>query len=147
MAVTSRGSDNLARQIVRHEMQGRNGLDEVVAAGEQTWERLRQRLVGLIGTIGFDALASRAVRLAAADVPWLSDVRVDAVTDGGLGGLRDAVEGRESAEVVEGLMSLLATFLTVLTRLIRFDLVLRLVSEEWIELRLDAEELYAEGTK
>jgi hypothetical protein len=92
-------------------------------------EKLRLPLSTLMGDVGFNALLSRALMLASAEVSWLRAVHVKA--DGSWEGLVE-LETRASAdELFEGRVALLAQLLELLMAFIGESLTLRLVREVW----------------
>jgi hypothetical protein len=118
--------------------------EAVAEAGERTWERLRRRLIVLIGPEGFDALFARALALARADYPVLADVRYDAAEEYGLTGLRESAPEHPPSDIRDALVAVTAHFLAVLVRLIGADLVVRLLREAWPELPPKDVELHGE---
>src|SRR6185312_7598971 len=98
-------------------------------------DKLRPQLAALMGTVGFRALASRALALANAEVPWLRAVHVKA--DGSFEGLAELEAQVDPEEIFEGGIVLLAQLLGLLVAFIGEDLTLRLVREVWSKLSLD----------
>jgi len=90
---------------------------------------LRPHLATLVGKDGARALLARALALAAAEVPWLGAVRVDA--DGDVEGLEAAGVGLDPAEILEGRVVWLAQLLGLLVAFIGPNLTSRLVGEIW----------------
>lgn len=98
-------------------------------------QRLCAHLATFMGDVGIQALQSRALELATADVAWLSAVSVKA--DGSLGGL-DAPEADVSpAEHARAAVALLARLVDLLATFIGEELTLQLVREAWPDLPLD----------
>ncbi len=126
--------DRLARRLVLAEARGLNRPEALVAAGEQTWERLRRRLIALIGPIGCDALFARALALARSDHPLLADSTADTANGSGGAGVRARLREQEPTEALAALVAVMTYFLTALVRMIGADLVVRLVREEWPDL-------------
>ena len=77
-------AQKLAEQLLLYEGQGQAGPAATVGAVQRACVRLRWRLVVLVGSVGFAALFSRALRLAQEDFPLLQGVTADAQSDGGL---------------------------------------------------------------
>ncbi len=101
-------------------------------------EKLRPHLATYMGSVGFQALLSRSLTLAGADVPWLRTVRVK--PDGSPEGL-DKLEARvDPQEIVEGSVVLVAQLLALLIAFIGEDLTLRMVREVWLKLPPDGSE-------
>lgn len=87
----------------------------------------------LLGTAGFQALLSRAVILAKADVPGLAALAVR--TDGSLDGLDERDDGKRLFS--EGEVILVAHFLGLLLTFLGEALMLRLVNDAWPKVSLD----------
>ena len=104
----------LARRLVMYEAHDLDRPEAVAEAGERTWERLRRRLIVLIGPEGFDALFARALALARADYPVLADVRYDAAEEYGLTGLRESAPEHPPSDMRDALVAVTAHFLAVL---------------------------------
>jgi len=98
-------------------------------------EKLRPRLVTLMGNTGFRALLSRALARAAADVPSLRAVQVEA--DGSLAEADKLEVQAAPEELAKGSVVLLAHLLGLLVTFIGETLALRLVREVWPKLPLD----------
>ncbi len=96
-------------------------------------EKLRPCLAQVVGDLGFTAVLSRALVIANADVAWLRAVHVK--PDGSLEAL-EALEGLDELEakvdpqgIAEGIVVLLAEFVSLLVELIGERLVLQLVHQ------------------
>jgi len=124
----------LARRLVMDEARGLDRSEAVAEAGERAWERLRLRLIVLIGPEGCDALFARALALSRSDYPMLAGVHYEAASGYGLTGLRESAREYAPTDVLDALVTATAHFLAVLARLIGADLVLRLVREAWPKL-------------
>jgi hypothetical protein len=124
----------LARRLIMYEAHGLDRPEVLAEAGERTWERLRRRLVALIGPEGFDALFARALALARSDHPMLADIHYDAAKGYSLMGLREGAHEHVPTDVLDALVAVTAHFFAVLVRLIGADLVVRLMREAWPEL-------------
>jgi len=107
---------DLARSLVARETDPNASSLHTEPATVRVYERLRRQLGAPVGVDGFQALASRALALAKAESPRLSDVQVTAT--GGLHGLdateslTDADEGGEAGILL--IAQLLGLFLTFL---------------------------------
>lgn len=90
-------------------------------------EKLRPCLAQTVGDLGFNAVLSRALAIAKADIAWLRVVHVK--PDGTLEGL-DQLEAKVGPkEIAEGRVVLLAEFVSLLVELIGERLVLQLVHQ------------------
>ena len=56
--------EELARRLLAYEAGEKTSPEELAAAGERAYLRLRERLAVLLGATGFDALWARAMHLA-----------------------------------------------------------------------------------
>ena len=125
---------DFAKRLMSHEKLKNKSSDASSPAAFHVVARLRPNLATLVGNDGFQALLSRALALAIAEVSWLRAVTVK--KDGTLEGLQ-AVHALDPAEVLEGRVVLLAQLLGLLTAFIGSNLTLRLVGEIWPTLSLD----------
>jgi hypothetical protein len=98
--------------------------------------KLRSHLSRLVGVEGFQALLTRALALAKAEVGWLATVRVQA--NATLEGFDAAAQQQPSEVVAEGSAVLLAQLLGLLVTFIGEALTLRLVQDVWPEAQGDA---------
>ena len=89
---------DFARRLFDHEAAGAQRTQELADAMERVCQALRTRLTPLVSLAGFNALLARAVTLATRDFPFLATIGAINTPNGSLGGLRQAVEGREPAE-------------------------------------------------
>jgi hypothetical protein len=125
-----------AARVIAHETRGTKSFETGVPAAFRAIETLRVPLAAVMGTEGVRAIGSRALALAAADVPWLRALHVKA--DGSFEGL-DAVEAQIGPEdTAEGGIAVLAQLLGLLAAFIGENLTLGLVREVWPNLSLDS---------
>ena len=143
MSVASSNTATLARQLVTYEARGLDRPEAVAEAGERAWERLRRRLIVLIGPEGFHALFARALALARSDYPMLAGITYEAANGYDLTSLRESVHEHAPTDLLDALVTVTANFLAVLVRLIGADLAMRLVREAWPE--LPPEEIHLSG--
>lgn len=121
---------NVAKQLTAFETP-RNTFGEVDnPSAFRAVDKLRPHLSMLMGRSGFQALLTRALVLASAEVPWLSAVRV--VTDGELEGLTAAQV--DTSNFSEGEVVLLAQLLRLLVAFIGPALAIRLIDQVWPQL-------------
>jgi hypothetical protein len=86
---------DLARSLIARETYTNTSSLHPEPAVLRVYERLRRQLAAPVGVEGFQALASRALALAKAESPWLSDVQVTA--NGALRGLGE-MESQANAD-------------------------------------------------
>lgn len=98
-------------------------------------EKLRPHLATLMGKAGFQALLSRALALAAREIPWMAGVQAKA--DGTLDDFGDGGETVTAAEMAMAGEVLLVRMLDLLVAFIGEILTIRLVREVWPRLPLD----------
>ena len=116
-------------------MRGKNAHDTKTPMAFLVSGKLRPSLATLMGNAGFDALISRALALASAEVPWLLAVHFKA--DGSFEGFQELVAQRKPDEIMQGGVVLLAQLLGLLATFIGEDLTLHLVREVWPKLSLN----------
>jgi hypothetical protein len=113
----------LARRLLEDESRCR-GEPAITTAAEEVFRRLRERLVKLIGSDGFEALLSRSLKLAKAGAAALEQVEV--TPGGGLAGLSKSLAGRSPSEALDASVCLLARFLELFAAFIGDELTLHL---------------------
>lgn len=140
MTAVAPRAQTLAEQVLRYE--GWGGQDPAAAADalQRACARFRRRLVVLIGSIGFAALFSRALRLAQEDFPALQGLTFDAQGEGGLQRLDAYVTASagDPAAATAGLSAILAHLIGLLIIFTDEDIAVRLVHEAWPELGKDS---------
>jgi hypothetical protein len=125
-----------AERLIAHESRANKSSEaETPATVFSVIDKLRPQLATLMGTVGFRALASRALALANDEVSWLRAVHVKA--DGSFEGLRELAKQVTPDEIFEGKAVLLAQLLGLLAAFIGEDLTLQLVREVWPKLPLN----------
>jgi hypothetical protein len=119
-----------AKRLIAHERAAKSGQAELTAA-LLVCNRLRPHLATLMGNIGFKALLSRALALAAAEIPSLLILHINA--DGSF----ERAEGAGVDRTSEGGVVLVAQLLGLLATFIGEDLTLRLVRDVWPKASFD----------
>ena len=122
-----------ASRIVAFDKKENESSENKMPGGCLASEKLRPHLATLMGSIGFNALLTRSLTLAKADVSWLSAVHVRA--DGTFEGFEGLERRVDPVEFFEGCVILLAHLLGLLIAFIGEDLTFRLVREGWPTLR------------
>jgi hypothetical protein len=122
--------EDFARRLFVHEAGERQRTSDFVDAMERVCQALHTRLAPLVSVAGFNALFGRAVTLAAREFPFLAGIAITA-PNCSLDGLRQALEGREPAEMADALVAILAHFLWLLVIFIGENLGMRKVHEAW----------------
>ncbi len=123
---------NLAERLIAHDAkQNRTSTAETKVTFPVS-EKLRVPLAALVGGRGFEALLSRALVLASADVAWLRAVHVN--SDGSLEGLAGLEAPVDPDKIVEGRVVLLTELLDLLKGFIGETLTMQIVREIWPKL-------------
>jgi hypothetical protein len=130
--------EELARRLLAYEASEKQSPEELAAAGERVYRRLREHLVVLLGPIGFDALWARAVHLAQPKFRSADDVAGEQSLHARAYGLQAAVRGRDSAAGHHNLVVTFASFITLLFTFIGEELSLRFIRQIWPDLPPDA---------
>jgi len=126
---------NLSRRLIAYETaENKSFAINAVPAAFAFPERLHLLLATLLGNGGFRALLSRALAMAAAEVPEFRSVQVRA--DGTLGGLEELHGRLDSDKLLEWRIVLLAHLLALLVAFIGASLTLNLVCEAWPQVSL-----------
>lgn len=135
---------NFAERLIDYEARENSSSETKIPVAFPAVEKLRLQLATLMGSVGFNALLSRALALANSEVPWLRAVHVKA--DGSFEGFADLKAQVEPDDIYEIKVVLLAQLLGLLVAFIGEDLTLRLVREAWPKLSLYDSD-FGEGDK
>jgi hypothetical protein len=137
MQRTPHDPEGLARRLLTYEAGAHQTSEELAAAAERMYLRLRARLSVFLGPHGFDSLWARAMVLEGQILP-------DAGSDGGsvlppsLQGLQASVRERTRSEGEAMVVAAFASFISLLFTFIGPDLGLRVLRLVWTELPWDA---------
>ena len=128
---------NPARQVLQREVGEARSADEIALSLERAFTALHIALAPLISSLGFCMLVRRALNLAARDFPFLIEINiVVAKEDCVLHGLREALDGRDRNEAVDGSIVILAHVFSLLVLFIGENLAWRKISEICPEISL-----------
>jgi hypothetical protein len=124
------------RRFVRHALvavAGKTAPDraQLASSFDLLWERLRARLYPLFGPTAVAALFARALHVATAEFPWLADLVPKENERCSLDGLERVGETIERDALKEGLATVLAHNIGLLSALIGEDFVMPLVQAAW----------------
>jgi hypothetical protein len=122
---------DLAERLIACETQDTESSQGETPPAFQVCDKLRPYLATLAGKAGFQALLSRALAVASAEVSCLRGVQAEA--DGTLSGWGKRPQSNPE-EDADGSVLLVAELLSLLVAFIGEDLTLRLVSQAWPEL-------------
>jgi len=127
-------ADVLASRLLRYEVGGQQGAGPLAAATERVFARLRRRLVVVVGTAGYAALAERSLQLAQERVPALGDAALTVGADGTLTGGCEFAMAVDAPAATDGLTAIVASLIGLLITFIGEDLTDGLVQQAWPEL-------------
>lgn len=126
---------DFAERLIACEANANPSLETRAAVAVAAGEKLRAHFATFVGRAGMQALHSRALVLAARDVPWLRAVRVE--TDGSFAGWDEAAAHAGPEKTLEGRTAMLVQLLGLLVTFIGENLTSRLTEEVWPELAAD----------
>jgi hypothetical protein len=135
---------DLAKQLLALEADTNEPTETRADTALRACEKLRLHLSKLVGVAGFQALLTRALTLATAEIPWLESVQVKA--DGALEGFSESVQQQDADAAAAGMAALLGQLFRLLVTFIGADLTLRLVRDMWSDAPLDDINLSVEET-
>ena len=125
----------LRRDAILATLTQRAGVDSdagsIAQATLDTWQRVAERLVPVIGARGVDALLGRALHLTNNAFPWLAMAGSDGGSAALLASLKTRFAGGETTAAAEAGHHLLATFSDLLASLIGESLTDRLLAPAW----------------
>jgi hypothetical protein len=132
----------VAKALLLDESSRNKSSDAKALAAFHAIEKLRPQLANLMGIGGSQALVSRALVLASAEVSWLRAVHVKA--DGTLEESEAYHAQLTPGQFLEGRVVLLAQSLGLLVALIGPNLTSRLLNEVWPEVSFNGEDFGTE---
>lgn len=103
----------------------------VAIAARRRFEELAGVLTPLVGQVGIDALAARALHLAQREYPWLGKTRNPEQVEGRLIGVSVSLEHQEPGLATEAAAAVLAQFTALLVTMIGEPLTVRLMRQAW----------------
>jgi len=121
----------LALRVLALESGARARPEDAVAAAERVIELLHQHLARWFGGDGFHAILARAVDRARVEQPALAAIRVVQQGELHVEGLTEAARAHDAETMHEALVTLIASLLSLLGRLVGDDLVSRLTHQIW----------------
>ena len=142
MTQATSGVQDLTRFLLKCETEQSPPSEEEGDAALRALGKIRTYLTKVVGIAGFQALLTRALALAAAEVVWLEAVSVQA--DATLQGFEEAAHSLSAQTVAAGGTALLEQLLGLLITFIGEALTLRLVQDIWPQSQSDNSET---GTK
>jgi hypothetical protein len=123
----------LVLKVLTHRAQAGSDADAaaVALAARRAYDELARVLAPLIGQVGMDALAARAVHLAQREYPWLAKTRDPEQAEGPFPHASFSLERQGPALAIEAAAAVLATFTELLATLIGEPLTARLMRQAW----------------
>ena len=101
------------------------------------WEQLAHELISIIGEGGFQSLFKRSLHLTSATFPWMKISTPLSQNGARFAGLKNCLEGQNSAEAGEASTALLITFIDILALLIGELLTSSILRLAWGDDALD----------
>jgi hypothetical protein len=120
----------LAARVLMHRAGPDAGAAAVAAAARRAGGELAPVLAPLIGVVGIDALAARAMHLAQREYPWLEKTRDLEHREGLFAHIGFSLQ-QDTAVAADAAAAVLATFAGLLVRLIGEPLAARLLRQAW----------------
>ena len=105
--------------------------EAVAAAARRAYDDLARVSAPLIGQVGFDALASRAVHLAQRDCPWLVQPIQPRQAEGPVAQVIAGLERQDPALAADCAAALFATLIGLLVTFIGEPLTIGLLRKAW----------------
>jgi hypothetical protein len=136
---------DIAERLIAYEATENKSSGTKPGAGLLVFEKLRPHLATLMGSTGFRALLLRALARAAAEVPSLRAVQVDA--NGSLAGFDKLEMQAVPDEFAMARVVLVAQLLGLLAAFIGEDLTVRIVRDVWPQLARKDLQLLEESTE
>ena len=130
MAPPSPKLSELARRIVEHEARGSDPSASATAV-ETACRRLKDHLVGVLGSGGVSALLGRAVHLAKREQPLLAEVAVRGEPGACFTGLAESLAGRTDDEANAAAATVLTHLLELLVMLLGEELGMKPIRKLW----------------
>jgi hypothetical protein len=128
----------LAVQVLMHQAGPDAEAAALAAAARRAYDEIAGVLAPLIGQVGIDAVAARAVHLAQREYPWLATTREPEHAEGPFTQISFALEQQDPALATEAVAALLATFTALLATLIGEPLTTRAIRTAWSDSLADA---------
>ena len=104
-----------------------------------TWRRMADRLVPVIGARGVDALFSRSLHVTSKTFPWLAMAGNDGSNAALMTDLKARLADQETAAAAEASHALLVNLTELLTTLIGASLTERLLTPVWLQRYIEIE--------
>jgi len=129
----------LAVRVLTHHAGPNPDAASLAAAARRSFDELARVLAPLIGHVGIDALAARAMHLARGEYPWLAKTRDSDQAERPLVQVALSLEHHGPAIAIEAAAAVLATFTGLLVTMIGEPLTVRLMREAWPDDVFDAD--------
>ena len=139
-------AEGLAEWLLATEFGEQKSPEELLAAGERAYLRLRAHLAGLLGQTGFDALWARAMRLAQQKFSTGEGTTAVQAVPFRNSGLLAVVHGRNAVVIQQNLVVVFTSFIALLFTFIGQELGGRFIRQIWPDLSKDSTNSHAEGS-
>jgi hypothetical protein len=130
------------RQLAAGVLTRRAGPDAdaaaLAAAVRRASDELARALAPLMGRLGIEAIAGRAVHLVQREYPWLAAARDSEQAEELFGQISLSLAQQDSAVAADAAAAVLATFTGLVVRLIGEPLAIRLMRQAWPDAFSDA---------
>jgi hypothetical protein len=113
-ATSNHAVRSLAAWLVERETDHGDDPDAALVAAERTCQKLCTRLAKLVTAAGCQSLLARAIRLAAAEAPFLRGVRAGTIPGPCLENVQDSARGATCQQTQAGLLAVVAHLLGLL---------------------------------
>jgi hypothetical protein len=130
-ALETAGLRRLAVRVLMHQAGPDADAAALAAAAGRAYHALAGVLAPLIGQVGIDALAGRAVHLAQREYPWLATPREPEQEAGPFTQVNSSLEQQDPALATEAAAAVLAIFTGLLATFIGEPLTMRVMRKAW----------------
>ncbi len=137
-ALGNAGLQQLALTALEHRVSSRTGAGGLADAVQQAYDDLARVAAPLIGQVGVDSLAGRAVHLAQRDYSWLVHTAEPVEADGPFARVIACLDRQDRAVATEAAGAVFATFIGLLVSFIGEPLTAHLVQRAWPDALSDA---------
>jgi hypothetical protein len=137
-AVGNAGLRQLALKVLAQRAGPAAGAKALAAAAHRAYDDLVRASAPLIGQVGVDALAGRALHLAQVEYPWLVRTREPEQAEGPFAQVVFCLERQDAAVATEAAGAVFATFTGLLVTFIGEPLTAGLLQKAWPDAFSDA---------
>jgi hypothetical protein len=128
----------LALKVLAQHAGSTAGAEALAAAARRAYDDLARVSAPLIGQVGVEALAGRALHLAQREYPWLVQTREPKQAERPFAQVIACLERQDPAVAIEAAGAVFATFTGLLVTFIGEPLTARLLRQAWPDAFADA---------